>query len=450
MASKAKDKGGAKKGGGDDARGKDDDKAKAKKRLDEALGPYRDQQEFGLDTIRAMRKQLNDRLRVLDENERFRPRDEDIKFEETENQIMLDWKTEGDGRTEEDEFVYLYLSSAVRDKNQWPSPGQYQVILESEVNNVIKAALIQASFPLTDQIINATNNKLRYEVPSIPTGVVTLTIPPGNYNGTQMALEMMIQMQLSLNGASLGGGNYLNLETGYIVNTSGVVLPGIEQVRVMYLTANDMFLFQMVDEDELPVSTELRLYIQPQPQETSASFRDLTDDIFYHLGFERSQVALEGTYDAGTNTYYLSSTTATASFTAANTTIDPRYQYAIHGNQAADLRGHKLIVIDIDVLNNNDIALSEDGPINAFKVGDAFGFVTLRSPSEVKDNMVELNSWSYPVQKYYRDGRSRIQRLTITLRRPDGSIYDFNGLDHFMAIRLTVRRTQPEKPVFGR
>lgn len=419
-------------------------------KLNEALGPYRDQQDFGLDTIRVMRKQLHDRLRVLDENERFRPRDEDIKFDETENQIMLDWKTEGDGRNEDDEFVYLYLSSAVRDKAQWPSPGQYQVVLESEVNNVIKAALIQASFPLTDQIINTTNNKLRYEVPSIPTGVVTLTIPPGNYNGPQLALEMMIQMQLDLNGASLGGGNVLNPDTGYIVNSGGGLLAGLEQVRVSYMTANDMFMFQLVDDVEQPVSTELRVYIQPQPEDTSASFRQLTDDIFYHLGFERSQVALEGTFDGGTGTYYLSSTTATASFSEASTTVDPRYRYGIHGNQAADLRGHKLIAIDIDVLNENDIALVEDGPVNAFKVGSAFGFVTLRSPSEVKDNMVELNSWSYPVQKYYRNGRSRIQRLTVTLRRPDGSIYDFNGLDHFMAIRLTVKRTQPEKPVFGR
>ena len=83
-------------------------------------------------------------------------------------------------------------------------------------------------------------------------------------------------------------------------------------------------------------------------------------------------------------------------------------------------------------------------------LGDYFGFVLLRDPAGVTDRMSEINNNSYPIRKYYRNGLSRVNNLTLRMRRLDGTIFDFNGNDYYLTIRLTVTRTQLPKPVFVR
>lgn len=130
--------------------------------------------------------------------------------------------------------------------------------------------------------------------------------------------------------------------------------------------------------------------------------------------------------------------------------VDQRFSFSIYGDHYADLRGSWVIVLDIDPLNDNDIAYLEEGPDKKFQVGNCMGFVLAKDPAHSGEGMLEINTTGYPIKKEYRMGRSRINQLKVTLRRPDGTIYDFGGLDHFMALRLVVKRTQLDKPVFGR
>ena len=215
------------------------------------------------------------------------------------------------------------------------------------------------------------------------------------------------------------------------------------------MASSRKFIFQLVDQNSLAVNTSFALHIQPLPLSNQQPWRNYNDDLFSLLGFDRNIVEKEGLYDMTSDTYYLISTTNYSLFGPSNS-IDQRYTNSLHGNQYSDLRGSWLIVLDIDVLNNNDIAFPQPGPDNRFDIGDCFGVILVKDPAFSNEGMIEISSGSYPVKKYYRNGKSRIKELLITLKRPDGTMYNFGGLDHFMALKFQVKRTQPDKPVFCR
>lgn len=401
------------------------------------------------DSVSVMKRYLEERLKVLEDNQTSRVPDEDVRLQHATDQMHLDWKADSEDKREEEEEVYLYLSSASRDPAQWPNPAQYQVVLGSEINNVIRANLVQASFPLTDPTVHLQNQKLRYSFSPFST-VSTVSVPVGSYTGEALAKEIMIQMNQDWHSASIPGTYTMDFSTGFLVDGSGNLPAAIEQFRVQHDDSRHMFRFQIVDSDELAVATQFALHIEPIPSDSQQSnWRTLNTDIYTLLGFDRAAVKNVGTWHAASGTYYLVNTTDYSAFGPATVT-DQRYTNSLHGDKVADLRGNWVIVVDIDPLNDNDIAFSRDGPLSRFQVGNCFGYVLARDPARSSDHMLEVNSTSYPVQKYYRDGRSRIRRLTVTLRRPDGSIYDFGGADHFMAIRLICKRTQPKKAIFAR
>jgi hypothetical protein len=63
---------------------------------------------------------------------------------------------------------------------------------------------------------------------------------------------------------------------------------------------------------------------------------------------------------------------------------------------------------------------------------------------------LEFASTGYPIGKTYSNGIGRLDAFTITLRRQDGQICDFRGLDHFMVMKFTCRVSVPSEPVFAR
>lgn len=405
---------------------------------------------YNLDSISHMRQALQNRMSTLGDRQDYmnQPISEEVRYERFMDQRSLDWRKDEKGKNDDEEFVYLYISSAVRDKQQFPSPGKYRVKLDSEVDNVVEATLLQASFPLTDPTVNLSNNKVRYSFAPF-NNPRTIEIPVGSYKGETLAVELTRQLNQDFFAAQIPAPYIIEDATGKIVEAASGNMPaGVDQFRVAWIAASRKFVFQMVDDTELPQATQFALHIQPLPTSLQQPWRTFNDDLFSLLGYDRTLVEQQGTLDVGSQTYYLVNTTNSQYFGPA-ADVDKRFENCIYGDHYSDLRGSWVIVLDIDPLNTNDVAFVEEGPDQRFQVGNCFGFVLSKDPAYSQEGMLELNTTG-TVKKIYRNGVSRFNQLNVTLRRPDGTVYDFGGLDHFMAIRLTVKRTQPNKPVFGR
>jgi hypothetical protein len=175
----------------------------------------------------------------------------------------------------------------------------------------------------------------------------------------------------------------------------------------------------------------------------------VNDDIFDVLGINRLLTRKIGTLDTQGN-YYITNTADTAQSSGNNQ--DTRYAYSTFSNESADLRGNCAIVIDIPQLNENDLnwSVNQQSEYTKFSVNSCMGLIYTRDAAHIKDRMVEFSSSSYPIQKFYRLGRSRINALSIHIRRLDGSTMDFDNKDHFFTVKLTTKKSQPAKAIFAR
>lgn len=398
------------------------------------------------DHIERMRKALKSKIEDLDSMQA--PDSEEARLGRTLDAMRLDFRKDEKGKSDEEEISFLYINSAARDRALYPSPGQYRVQLDTEINNIIKAQLVQASFPVTDPTVNETNQELAFSF-APHNAPVTVRVPTGSYTGEQLAVEITRQMNMSLFSAQLLAGSYrIEDDTGLAkVVATGLYAPA--QFRVSFNANSRRFAFQYVDADLQATNSPFAMHVQPLPTASSQPWTSRNSDLYSLLGFDRDIVQAEGALDPGSGTYYLLNTTPSANFGPA-ASPDQREAYSVRGNQTADLRGGMVVVLDIDKLNDGDVIFTTDGPDGRFKVGACFGYLPTRDPAFVQDAMLDFNSNGSPIVKEYRNGRSRINQLLVTLRRPDGTINDFGGLDHFMAIKLTLKRTQPNRPMFGR
>jgi hypothetical protein len=360
-------------------------------------------------------------------------------------------------RKQEQDYVYVFVSSAMRDSIAYPSPGYFSLALTSEIDNIIKAELVQASFPLTDPTVNSDNYVVRYSfAPHTGAAVQEIRIPQGSYKGAALAAEITRQMNQNLYAAAFLADTYIaDPATGLVWDPATNAIPvGLEQFKVSFNESRQEFIFQYIDDDELPLSTPVfALHVQVPRIDDQQVDRYLTDDLYSLLGFNRLQWFQNSTYDASTNTYYILNTASTPfnGLFGVSTSVDQRYRYSLSSDEAADLRGNIAVVLDIAPLNNDDTAQIQDASeTGVLSLGEYFGFVLLRDPAGVGDRMCEMTNNSYPIRKYYRNGVSRVNNLILRMRRIDGTIYNFGGNDYYLTIRLTVSRTQLPKPVFAR
>lgn len=396
------------------------------------------------EAINKMRNHLNKKLQILDSAQSRTEVDQDILFDEYDEMRFIDWLTEEEGRNSEEEVHYLYVSSAARDKTRWPSPGEYTVEIDGELDNIIRCDLVQMSFPLTESTVTSNNNKIRFSIAPHST-INEVDVPAGNYTGEQLAVELTRQMNQTLYPGDILGGTYYVGESGLLYNTADNLYAPEDQFRVSYRSTDHKFYFQLLDSTEVPSSTTAgAIYIRPKQGVVNSL---APDDIFGMIGFNRDLVAQEGTYNAGTGTYALFTTTSYMDFGPAQD-VDARITYSVSGNQVAELHVDRALILDIPQLNDNDVSQTKSD--TGFRTGSCFGIVLQRDPATVSDRIMENSSSSYPVQKYYREGRSRVGQLTVRIRRVDGTLFSFGGAEHIFTLKFTMKRTQPRKSVFAR
>lgn len=399
------------------------------------------------ESIARMREKVQGRLRQLEESRR-----EDREGAEEsaaagvpatlvseEDRVALSW-LEGDVSMEE-ETVYLYVSSRNRDRVRWPKAGHYRIDLNQEINNVIEVGLVQYTFPLTDPVVREGRSSLRFSY-SPPGTVYTIQVPFGNYSGSSLATEVTRQMNMAVHEAAMLSGTYTTEASGLLqVPGSSSLASGLTQVLCRYLAASHRFVFQLINEDRMPVSSpELVLYVDG----------DGDSDVFGLMGFDRSVVKSEGALDVGSGLYTLGSGGSSVSFNPG-TVADPFLRHGVMGNKSADLADGGLLFLDIGPLNDNDVlAPMASGGERVFDPSSCFAVLNSRGVEATSDRLLTSQSSSFPAVRKYREGRSRVNFLEVVVRRSDGSVADFGGAEHFIALRLKVKRFQPKRSVFTR
>lgn len=400
--------------------------------------------------VAAMRRNLQQRLVQLEENERDRPVDEDIRFMEWQDNAAKQWMVDNkeNGRMVEEESLTLFISSAMRDRTMWPNSGEFRITLIESVDNVIKAELVQASLPLTDPTVHPNNNAFRYSFPP-HTSVQTVYVPVGAYQGKELALELQTQLNQDWHAARITGAlNTVDFTTGFLVDGTGEPEPTINQFRVTYNRPTHGFVVQIVDAAGAPDPAAV-FAIHVRVPTLRGTARTRADDLAEVMGINRDLWLDEGALEPASGTVYITSDTASPNFGPA-ADVDARFAYSLKSNQAADLRGSLAIVIDIDPLNDNDVLEPDGASSGEVNIAALFGIVYTRDPSFVADRIAEVNTNSFPVRKHYQEGRSRVKDLYVRMRRPDGSIINFGGIDYYLTIRLTVKRVRANRPMFAR
>ena len=394
--------------------------------------------------IDRMRNHLKQKLDVLDATQQERVPDQDVLFEQFDESRFVDWLTKEDKAVPmEEEQQYLYITSASRDKTRWPNPAEFSVMLDGDMDNIVRADLVQYAIPLTESVVNETNNMIRYSL-APHTTINEIGITPGTYTGAQLAAEIQSEFNTTYYSVDILAGTYdIDYSTGTLVNAGTTTYAAVPQFRVTYRDSTRKFYIQMLSSTGAVTNSPVfAIHVQPKQ---GAINNAAPDDIFDILGFNRDAVAQAGTYDAGSNTYLLYSTTSYDEFGAA-ISADLREAYSVHGNKGAELNGPCALVIDIPQLNDND---TKQTASSALKTGSCFGVIFTHDRDKMGIIQSDADD-SYPIRKIYREGRGRINQLTIRIQKPDGTLYNFGYSDYCMTIRLFMNRAQGEKSVFAR
>lgn len=324
-----------------------------------------------------------------------------------------------------EEDISVVVCSKMRDKTIYPNPAHYKIELDTEIENVIQAGLIQANFPVIAENIR----DLEFFYSFHPFDALTkVTIPNGIFKGDSLAVEITRQMnQLLHAGAILSGAYYIEDASGLVMDTLTKARPaGATQFKVTLLTTFRRVVFQLIDDTGGVVNTPFALHFSRSSGEP--------------MGFSEYAVTNEGVWEPTSQTYYLASNAPSSFVRLAN--VDKRLAYSISGNQSPNQRGRLVIVLDIDPINGEGVETGK-----GFK--NAFGVIPIK-PSFCNDGILEINSTSYPVSKVFPNGLSRIKNLTIRLLNDDGELFDFDGQEHFFTLRFKVLRNAPPRAIFCR
>ncbi len=347
----------------------------------------------------------------------------------------------GDDDTEE-ATVTAYINSARRDAAAFPSPGQFLVKLQNNIANITSVAVVQAKIPLTERAVRPGNQLLSFavDVGYPPATVLTVTIPAGSYNGEELALEITTQMNLALfQDEVVAGTAFMQYQTTgkvFADDQFATLLP--YNVDVTYFPPRDLFAFQVWDEDGRPTGDRaLTLYVQAVE---SGDYYQQVDDIADVLGFSRVHAASVGQLDADSGEYALNSFFETTEFGGGENLLDLRYHYALCSSVACETKSPDYAILSIDALNGpSEQVRVMDGPVRKLFAGDFLGIVYLRDASSGHELSVELNSSTFPIRKSYPNGISRLGSMLVSLYRPDGLLFDLNGVDWSFTLVFTTR-----------
>lgn len=406
------------------------------------------------DTVTILKKMVSERAKSA-QNKLANTMDFDSQMVAIDNKrLVSDWLKEDKYREAVSVVKWLYIDSSSRDLDAFPLSGSFQIDLQGEVDNITKAVLVQAKFPLTDPAIRPGNNFLRFARNALPNPVTVneITIPTGSYKGDALALEITTQMNIELFQTEiLAGTHEVNYTDGLVYTIPGGALEPL-CVECIFMVYRQLFLFHVLDDQGEVTNAETLHLLIKNVEPNRDTWVSQVDDIWDVLGFSRIDARKEGTPLLFDSELYFTINTLvnTSAYGGGPNDLDIRYDYAVWSSDACKTTSAEYAMLVIDTLKDNDNILVRDGPYNRHPKGDIFGRVYFRDAAFTPEASIELNNMTFPCQKNYREGIGRVRRLHITLYRPDGSIFSFGGRDWSMTLALTVKETSAPRATFAR
>jgi hypothetical protein len=281
----------------------------------------------------------------------------------------------------------VIIDSAQRNRDMYENPGQYTVELPKVYTDVTSIQLMQANVPHSSYTISPRNNLVTFRfndadanIALTAVPVTTVTLPTGNYTASTLATELQTVI------------NEVNLFRDQPGTTFAVTYDSIIQR------------FRIVGPAKRQDGTT-------QSHKSFQFIAGVKGGIDAILGLGRNTV------------------TSSSNGTYGDVIVMP-------GN--AVMSPDRYIVLNIEGMNRcdgNNSVLANSFCIIPVDSSTAEGDFTLKNGDTI-DNDTYIH--------YYTEPLPKLAKLKITFYAPDGSIYDFNGRDHFLVFEITCM-TRPTK-----
>lgn len=393
---------------------------------------------------------------------------------------------------------YVSVTRVISVNTGYPSPNHYIIDLGMTFHDVISARLVSSEFPNSDSAINSSNNKLYWNDLDDGDYLYSITVPPGNYTPGELATVLQ-DLFFNVQRINSGTANFTYNSTHFIKTTINsntneskfesfkqfnVIQPIIEITPDIVLDVNEAdtnaeantdYTLTIYNPGHGMIEAGQTILIQGAiaTKGIPADVINTTHTVTKIIDKDTYQIVLKkGTFNLLTVRKDTKGGSAVSilipsefrlrfdqpdtlgsvlgfrnpgdpnSVYAFNTVIsnkDP-YQYETDintlGNQttitnnAINLSGNNYIIMTAFPLDS----FTDDGIIKK-----AFAKIQLcDSPGKVLFN-------SYvSTPKHYEDPLSELSTIEVNFYAPDGSAYDFNGLDHSYTLEIITINDIPE------
>ena len=382
----------------------------------------------------------------------------------------------------------VYVARVISVNTGHHNPNKYNISLDKVYQNVVKARLISIEFPNSETIINEENNKLYWNNIDDGDTLYQIEVPIGNYtpNELEKVLEDLFFNTKRVNtGEDIGStytGNHLvkvdinqmtDEVTFKIFKEFNLVQPIISIIPDISLDPNT--------NNNIP-GTRYELVIQQQGHNLQVGDPILITGSISTFGIPPEAINMEHTVFSviDTNTYSIQLQRVNLSnsrfdtrggesvnvfapdkfrfrFDLQNTmgnllgfrnagqsnSITP-FNHTISNKDEYEFDINKNIFGEEIVIENNALQLSGDNYV--LLVADPLRTITSIGPTKeafAKILLCDLpgkilfNS-HVPTHEYYNDPLHELFELDIAFYKPNGELYDFNGLEHSMTIEITT------------
>ncbi len=275
----------------------------------------------------------------------------------------------------------LIVDSAQRNRDMYENPGSYTLDLPKIYTDVISVELMQANIPHSSYTVSSRNNTLTFRFDDTDGGAAlntitasTTTLVTGNYTATTLATELARAMN-SVNILRTAPDATFSVTYDPIIQRFKITGPS---KRVNGTTTQAHKTFQFVSGVKYGADSIIGLGV--------------------------------------------SSVNSSAN-TGQGDTLTLPYN--------ATMRPDRYIILSIDGMNRcdgNSAALANSFCVIPVDFSTSDGDFTLKNGDTI-DNDTYIYHYTEPLPK--------LAKLRISFYAPDGSIYDFNGRDHFLVFEIT-------------
>ena len=333
----------------------------------------------------------------------------------------------------------IFIDSRDRNYKQYPNSNNYRINLRKVYKDVVAIELTKGMFPHSGFYINSTNNLIHFSETVNGQQLVAI-IPVGFYTQSDLFSEIETQMNAASVAApgpsssaytvtltsnklvrissDLQGGNgyfilnfeAMGTETGFPLNSMGELL-GFEPKTYIYTETNSIFLIEgggtgNISTTGNPFASDIIVGDSGWPEQIVNSPPTIIPTIS----------------SLTSNTVLVMSTTYPTSFNG-------RFVVGSH-------LGSKPFSIDIDVEPYMCLHLNEVSNIDGQSKGTDGAFAIIPLLSQVNGNerdfFGKFTRRPGKTVQHFNPPLGKLSTLTISLRRYDGTLYDFQNKDHFL------------------